>query len=586
MMKYPLRAAIAALIAAASLTLSPTALAQGDYESKVDLRFDRYYDYEEMTQALKDLCIAYPKYLKLTSLGLSVGGRELWVVTLNNPETGSDRDKPAMWIDGNIHGNEVQAAETVLYSIWYLMKSYGHIEKLTKLVDERAFYFMPMVNPDGRDVWFHQGATPHYLRGGIKPTDNDHDGENDEDGYDDLDGDGHITQMWIADPLGRFKRDPEDDRFFIRVDADDPPGGWSFLGSEGIDNDGDGRINEDGLGGYDPNRNWPSDWQPDWIQGGAGDYPLSLPESEVIAKFLIDHPNIAAFQSYHNTGGMILRGPGAEYVSYPREDIRVYDTLGREGENILPFYRYMIIHADLYTVHGGMVNFAYEGLGIFAYTNELWNDAKMFYDAGRTGEEDTKKFRDLLQFGDVYVPYKEFDHPQFGPVLIGGTKKYASRVTPPWHLEETCHRNFAFTMYHADQMPQVEWGYESVKPLDSGLWEVTLEIKNTRATPTISAMARQNRIGSRDLLSASFDEEAGISIATSGTIRSLVGNVKLDAVERQPHRLWVDGGIGGQGAELFRFLIQGPEGAEVRFTYESDKGGTIEKSVTLEETSE
>ncbi|HIA72756.1 MAG TPA: hypothetical protein EYO01_08700, partial [Phycisphaerales bacterium] len=132
--------------------ITSTSFAQAPYPSKVDLRFDHWYDYAEMSKALHDLVDAYPELLSIESIGQSVGGRELWLVTLNNPKTGSDREKTAMFIDANIHGNEIQAAETVLYSIWYLCKSYGVIERITELIDERSFYFMPMENPDGREV--------------------------------------------------------------------------------------------------------------------------------------------------------------------------------------------------------------------------------------------------------------------------------------------------------------------------------------------------------------------------------------------------------------------------------------------------
>ena len=94
--------------------VATTSFAQAPYPSKVDLRFDHWYDYAEMTQALHDLVDAYPNLLSMESIGKSVGGRDLWLVTLNNPATGSDREKTAMFIDGNIHGNEIQAAETVL----------------------------------------------------------------------------------------------------------------------------------------------------------------------------------------------------------------------------------------------------------------------------------------------------------------------------------------------------------------------------------------------------------------------------------------------------------------------------------------
>ncbi|MHC4429288.1 MAG: M14 family zinc carboxypeptidase, partial [Planctomycetota bacterium] len=126
---------VAVLLLAGLATRS--AWAQYPYPSKVDLRFDHYYDYEEMTEALHELAEAYPQLLTLESIGKSVAGRDLWLVTLNNPDTGPDTAKAAIFIDGNIHGNEIQGGETVLYTIWYLTKSHGRIERLTKLIDER-----------------------------------------------------------------------------------------------------------------------------------------------------------------------------------------------------------------------------------------------------------------------------------------------------------------------------------------------------------------------------------------------------------------------------------------------------------------
>jgi hypothetical protein len=571
---------IRVFILLAVLFTSSTSFAQAPYPSKVDLHFDHWYDYAEMKTALHDLVEAYPELLAIESIGKSVGGRDIWLVTLNNPATGSDRDKTAMFIDGNIHGNEIQAAETVLYSIWYLCKSFGVIDRITELIDERSFYFVPMANPDGREVWFHQPADPHYLRGGIRPVDNDHDGLLDEDGPDDLDGDGHITSMWIKDELGRYEIDEDDPRFFTRVDADDPPGGWSRLGQEGIDNDDDGRVNEDGIGGYDPNRNWPADWQPEWIQYGATDYPFSLPETRVIGEFLLDHPNVAACQSYHNAGGMILQGPSASYVKYPRSDERVHSTIANKGAQMLPFYEPMIAYKDLYTVHGGEDGFTYEALGIVSFTNELWTDKRMYAKDTNPSRDERKQFRDLLQFEDVFVPYHEVDHPTYGNIMVGGTKKYSSRVTPPWMLEEGCHRNFAFTMLHADEMPLLSWGALDVKKIGNQLWKVTIEVANDKIIPSRTAMSAKHHIGSPDVLEC---KSAGTnSIAASGTVRSLQKTTKLDAIDSEhPNRILVNNGISGNGNTLFQFIVNGF--GEVGFTYTAEKGGTLERKVQLKE---
>ena len=88
-------------------------------------------------------------------LGSTVESRQMRLYTIYNPATGFEVDKPAMWIDGNVHGNEVQGGEAVVYTAWYLLENYATNERVRKLVDENVFYLLPMVNPDGRWHWFH-----------------------------------------------------------------------------------------------------------------------------------------------------------------------------------------------------------------------------------------------------------------------------------------------------------------------------------------------------------------------------------------------------------------------------------------------
>ena len=97
--------------------LSPLARAQSPAPSKVDMAFNKWYTYDDMTQSLRALVRAYPNLLQMESLGKSVGDRDIWLVTLNDPETGPPESKTAMYIEGNIHGNEIQATEAVLYTI-------------------------------------------------------------------------------------------------------------------------------------------------------------------------------------------------------------------------------------------------------------------------------------------------------------------------------------------------------------------------------------------------------------------------------------------------------------------------------------
>ena len=161
----------------------------------------------------------------------------------------------------------------------------------------------------------------------------------------------------------------------------DEKGEYEILGAEGIDNDGDGQVNEDGAQfEYDPNRDWGWNWQPNYIQNGAYKYPFSLPENRAVMEFVMKHPNIAAGQSFHNAGGMILRGPGAleDVNTYNAADVQVYDAIGKKGEEIIPGYKYLVVYKDLYSVFGGELDWFYGGRGIYTFSNELWTPYLMY----------------------------------------------------------------------------------------------------------------------------------------------------------------------------------------------------------------
>ena len=574
-MNQTLRSLIPAV--AMVLTTGVPAMAQQQLECDVDLAWNRFYDFPELEQAMAALAEAHPGLCRLESIGKSEEGRDLWVLVIDNPESGPEADKPAMWIDGNVHGNEVQASETVLYTAWYLLEGYDEVPSIRELVDDHVFYLMPSVNPDGRAGWFRDPGTPHSNRTGLRPTDNDRDGRFDEDGPDDLDGDGCIERMWRPDPNGTHRRNERDPRIFEPVPAVPGPDGrimrgdWSMAGSEGFDNDGDGRVNEDGPGGYDMNRNWPADWQPDHVQRGAGTHPLSYPETKAVADYMLARPNIAAGQSYHNTGGMILRGPGTanNESMYPREDLRTYDALGRAGEEMLPHYDYLVIHSDLYPVYGGFVTWMSEGLGVVSFTNELWTDRRILQNGqGRLDQEGRMRWQDRLLFGQTFSDWTEVEHPDYGTVLVGGGTKYASRTPPPFMLEEEAHRNFAFTAFHAAETPKLRVNDVVVDDLGDGLWRVDVEIANDRLIPTRTARAAEGGIGRPDLLM--FEPAAGTELVVAGPVPSRFAE-DFEPVSHRPQRLLVDTGIPGRGIATFRYLLRSDGPPQGDFHYDAEK---------------
>lgn len=555
------------------------ALGQEDYQtpSKVNLSWNRLNTYDEVVKICRELVAAYPELLSMQSIGKSVGGREMWALTLNVGRTGPDTGKPAMYIDANIHGNEVQGTEVVLYSIWYLTKSYGHVPQLTELMDRCAFYFVPMVNPDGRAYWFDSPNNMHSSRGGARPVDNDGDGLFDEDPPNDLDGDGRLLEMRRLNPNGRWRESPDDPRILVPVqpDAKGEFKRYDRLGPEGVDDDGDGEINEDGVGGYDPNRDWPAQWRPRHIQYGAMDFPLSLPESKSIADFILAHPNIAAVQSYHNSGGMILRGPGAKEFDYPQQDAAVYDRIGKLGEQMLPFYRYMIIWKDLYTVYGGTVNWTAEDLGIISFTNELWADNQYYNRDKDPTPAERMAFNDHLMFGQAFVPWKKAQHPVYGDIELGGWMKLTGRIQPSFMMEEMCHRNFAFTMLHADQMPLIELRDVEVTPAGEKLWRVRVDVHNRRLIPTTTQQCAKQRYGPRDFVEISG---AGIRVVAGGERANRLDS-PLEFVEHNAQKLWIDTGIPGESLRTFEWLVSGEGEAVIRFS--GPRAGTVDTRATL-----
>ena len=555
----------------------------------VKLDFNRWHDVSELQAGMRVLEKAYPKFLKYISLGKSHGGRDIAGMIINNPDTGPDTAKPAMYIEANIHGNEIQGGEICLYTIWYLMENYGHIDRITRLVDERAFYIVPTVNPDGRD-YFMRGPGGNARTGHV-PVDDDNDYRFDEDGPEDLNGNGVIEQIRKYVPgEGTHRKSARDPRILEPVEPGQQ-GDYVLLGQEGVDHDGDGRVGEDGPGSYDPNRNYPADWQPNYVQSGAMDYPFQLPEAKAVSDFLAAHPNVAGLQTYHNNGGMILRSPGAEQTGeYPASDVRVYDEIGRTGERILPFYRYLVIWSGLYTVHGGVTDWGNDTLGIISLSNELWNAGQYFTSPDlKEQQKDPDSpiaprvanyfFNDLLEFGDQLTEWTAFDHPQFGEVEIGGAfRKTFGRVPPRFMNEELCHRNMAFTLYQADQMPRTSIGATKVERLGGGVFKVRVDLVNDRLAPTILAKAAQTGVVPPDLLTL---EGKGVEVLSASWVPSKWRQDVAPMIDQKDlKRIMVRNGLPGRTTRTVQYLVKGAGPITVK--YASLKGGSPQTTILLQ----
>jgi hypothetical protein len=553
----------------------------------IPLRFDHYYSYAQVVEALKALHSAYPKLTKLDLVGKSEEEREIWALTINNPETGEELSKPGVYIDGNIHGNEIQAGEVGLYFANEMLTKYGKNKKITKLVDKNAYYLIPVVNVDGRYHFFADANTPSTNRGLRRPKDDDRDGLFDEDFPDDLDGDGSICQMRKRDSLGSYRTDPADPRLMVRVKPGEK-GEWTILGSEGIDNDGDGRINEDSEGYVDPNRNWGFNWAPDYVQSGAGDYPFSGVGLNAIKNYIMARPNIIMAFAFHNNGGMFLRGPSTKSQGeFQQGDIKVFDYLGKNAEKIVPGYRYLVSWKDLYSTYGDFGDFMDNIVGAYTFVGELFQTSSESYkkkgkekdeEESMFGESNARKrerlkFNDNVAMGELYKDWKPYKHPVYGDIEIGGWIKFSSRLPHPFMLQDLVHRNAAAVIFAAEQTPDVKINVIKKEEISKNLYEVRVRLYNDKAMPSITYHCVKSRVYPMDVLKVSGNN---IEVISGGKVT----NKYTDQVSYKPKKPEIQFcQVPGFGYVDYQFLVSGK--GEIKISFESRKAGKVSESLKL-----
>jgi hypothetical protein len=563
-------------------------------EITLPLRFDNYYSLDQLYKALEALHKAYPRLTTLETVGTTEEGRPIMAMTVNNPETGGLLEKPGVYVDGNIHGNEIQGGDICLYLLDYVLGRYGKNDEITTLLDKNVLYIVPVVNPDGRFHFMSEANTSSSNRSLRIPLDDDRDGLVDEDFPDDLDGDGNICQMRRRDPFGRLKTDPEDPRLMIPV-KEGEKGEWTLIGLEGLDNDGDGRVNEDSEGYVDPNRNWGFDWAPPYVQGGAGEYPFQSTGFQGMSRWILSKTNICIGWSFHNSGGMYLRGPSRQGLGeYPPQDVAVYDYIGKQAERITPGYRYLVGWKDLYTTYGDSLEWLAQMMGTYGYVAEVFQvETETFLGdsekpkAPAGGEEDLmsqimggSRDRQRIQFsdhvvqGELYKPWKAFKHPTYGDVEIGGWVKMSSRLGAPFMIKDLVHRNAMVVLFSAKHTPEISLDVFEVTKIGKNLFRLRTRLSNSRAVPTMTYQAQKVKLYPRDMLTVSAEDA---TVVAGGQL----ADAFRDRVTYKEHRPEIQFlVVPGFGKVEHQFLISGK--GHVTLRYRSRHGGTKEQTVKLE----
>ncbi|MBI3368472.1 MAG: carboxypeptidase [Burkholderiales bacterium] len=557
-------------------------------------RFDIFYRHAELTRLLQDYAAARPDLVALRSIGKSHEGRDIWLLTVTNSATGIDTDKPAFWVDGNIHAGELTASTACLYWLHRLVCGHGEDAQVTQLLDTRVVYLCPRLNPDGAELAL--ADKPRYIRSSTRPYPWD---EEPVDGLtvEDVDGDGRVLYMRLPDPHGAWKPHPEAPRLMVPREPGEFGGAYYRVMPEGTLTHYDGlqikvNPNKEGL---DLNRNFPAYWRQEHEQAGAGPYPTSEPEVRAMVDFICQHPNIGAGVSFHTHSGVILRPMGTQSDDdMTPEDLWIYKRLSAIGEKLTGYPAISIYHDFKYhpkEIITGTQDWLYEHLGSLFWTVEIWAPNK---EAGITDydwihwyrehppEDDLKllKWSDEQCGGKAHVDWYPYRHPQLGMVELGGWDRLNYWRNPPPHLREREAARFpAWLNQIALSLPKLEVLRTEVRALGPDHWRIRFAVANAGYLPSNVSKRAIERKTARGVV---FE----LHLPTGATLQSgkqrivcpsLAGHAPTTSLQAfLPNReITADRAVA-------EWVVRAPRGMHIALSASADRAGSVRTEVTLD----
>jgi murein tripeptide amidase MpaA len=560
-------------------------------------RFDAFPRHAELTALLQAYAEARPDIVELRSIGKSHEGRDIWLAVVTRRSTGPDLDKPALWIDGNIHAAELTACTAALYYLHHLCANDGVEDRVTHLLDTRVVYVCPRLNPDGAELAL--ADVPRFIRSSTRPYPHD---EEHVDGMtmEDVDGDGRVLYMRIPDPHGTYRKHPADHRLMIPREPGEIGGEYYRVLPEGTIRRWDGvriHVNRD-REGLDLNRNFPSNWRQEFEQVGAGPYPASEPEVRAMVDFCVTHPNIGAAVAFHTHSGVIIRPMGtAPDDDMTPEDLwmiqRLSDAATRSSGYpcVSGFHGFKYHPKEIIT---GTQDWLYEHLGALCWTVELWAPNK---EAGIEGydwihwyrehppEDDLKllKWSDEQCGGQAHADWRPFDHPQLGPVEIGGWDRLNFWRNPPPHLREREAARFpAWLTQLALALPRLEVLQARCEPLGhdgaGDTWRVRLAVGNAGYLPAfVTQRAKERKVVRGTVFEIALPPGAEL---LGGKAREIGPHLDGHAPKNSLQAFLPDRELTADRA-LQEWIVRAPRGTELRLSARADRAGAVQAAVVL-----
>lgn len=549
--------------------------------------YDRYYRYADLTSILEAYASEFPDLVQVDSIGKSHEGRDIWIVTVTDKTTGPANEKPAFWVDGNIHATELSASTTALLLIDKLTQN--PTASTEELLKTHAFYIVPRLNPDGAE-WAMEDP-PRLIRSGTRSYPYD---EEDHYGIErkDMNGDGRMLWMRIKDENGPWVVSDLNPRL-LRKRRPGEAGGPSCyrLLPEGEFHNWDGLTLRDQKTkqGLDFNRNFPSAWRPEGEQHGAGPFPTSEPEIHAAVKAVSERPNICGAVCLHTFSGVHLRPPSryADDELAP-EDLWNFKAIGDKGFEMTGYPAISNYHEFRYhpkeVITGVFDDWMYEHRGVYSWTTEIWSPQRQ---AGITDYKYIDWFREhpheddvkLLEWSDTalggkgHYDWQPFDHPQLGQIELGGwDREYAFRNPPPQFLEKEVAPIADWIIWQAGLSPRLQVAKTEV----SG-GRIRAVVQNVGWLSTyVTKIAVQKKM-CRGVIGEIERKEGGKDWLIGGKFREEGPQLEgWNAIGAAASMSW--GSLGNEDQTIFEWVVTP---GEYEITFRHDRAGVVKVSVTV-----
>ena len=557
------------------------------------LPYDHILRYDDLTKLLQAWKSARPSLVSLESIGTTPKGRPIWFLTLTNQKSGPALEKPALIVDGNMHATEWGGGVAALDFIYKLLREYGTDERVTRLLDTRTVYVLPRMTPDGVDATLDQGR---FIRSVDRPYPN----ATLQPGIhsSDIDGDGRTVFMRYRDPNGPWKVDARDPRLLVPRAPDESGGDYWRVLPEGLITGYNGVTIAD-TAPHEPldfGSNFPGDLGTAPPSKTAGPYPGSEPEVAAYVGAIARRPNIVVHVTCHTFGGLVLTPPVNIGEQLPSSDRHAYEILAAKAA-ALTGYRAMS-YLDLRSEGResyipSAFGWLYNRRGIYSFITEFWNPLRA---AGISTENTTESawlfgyhsvedeikllnWSDKQLGGEGFVKWHPFNHPQLGPVEIGGFDLIRYWYNIPFdRLQKEVAPHSDWLVYLGLSMPRLAIRSFSAESVGPDLWRVRAVVENSGWMPTNGSQQAVDQ-----QIVGSVNAELIVSDAArlvEGEMQKSLGQLEGRSAQRSTATWW--GYSPGTPDRAFAdWIVAAPAGAKVSVKVSHERAGTARADLVL-----